>query len=101
MATFQNPTNGYTQSVGPLTSFAACLVFGVLYFAYKGVWRHAFISFFAAFLTLGISWIIYPFLAYECVRNSYLERGWREVSGTAKLHANRRSVGPSFDGVDV
>jgi len=78
MATFINPSNGYTQTVKPLTAFAGCLLFGVLYFAYKGVWKHALISFVAAFMTFGISWLIYPFFAYGCVKNAYLERGWRE-----------------------
>lgn len=102
MAKFRNPSNGYTQSVHPLTAFAGCLLFGVLYFAYKGVWRHAIISFFAALMTFGIAWIIYPFFAYQCVRTAYLERGWQEVGhGRKGVVARRQQPGPSFDGISV
>jgi hypothetical protein len=93
--------NGYTQSVEPLTSFAGCLLFGVLYFAYKGVWKHALIAFFAAFMTLGISWVIYPFFAYKCVTGSYLERGWQRVGRGAPSVARRRQPGPSFDNIQI
>lgn len=101
MATFRNPANGYTQSVQPLTAFAGCLLFGVLYFAYKGVWKHAFIAFFAAVFTLGVSWLIYPFFAYACVTGSYKERGWRQVGKGMRPAASRRVGAPSFDGIDV
>lgn len=101
MATFRNPANGYTQSVNPLTSFVGCLLFGVLYFAYKGAWKHAFISLFAALITFGISWLIYPFFAFGCVKNSYLERGWRETGKASKGFLPRRNAGPSFDGIDI
>lgn len=101
MATFRNPANGYTQSVTKASAFFWCLIFGVFYFAYKGVWRHAAIGLLAAFLTAGISWLIYPFFAFNCVRTSYLERGWREL-GSRGAHSSRsRATGPSFDGLDV
>jgi hypothetical protein len=35
-----------------------------------------------AMITLGLSWLIYPFLANHIVRSSYLERGWRPVSNS-------------------
>ncbi len=102
MAAFRNPSNGYTQAVSPLTAFAGCLLFGTLYFAYKGVWKHAIISFLAAFMTLGISWFIYPFFAYGCVKTSYLERGWREVGrGASRVTVGRRQNAPSFDSIDI
>lgn len=98
MASFRNPQNGYTQSVSQAGAFLGCLFFGVLYFAYKGVWKHVFISLGAAFCTLGISWLIYPFFAYRCVEHSYLERGWRPVSSRARTVSRRgASAGPSFD----
>jgi len=36
---FKNPSNGYQEKVTGF-SFLWALIFGVLYFAYKGVWRH-------------------------------------------------------------
>jgi hypothetical protein len=80
MATFRNPINRYTQTVNPRGAFWACILFGSVYFAYKGAWKHALLSLLAAILTFGISWFIYPFCAYGCVTESYLERGWEQIS---------------------
>ena len=102
MATFRNPHNGYTQSVGRLSSFFGCLVFGVFYFAYKGVWKHVFISLLAALCTFGVSWFVYPFFAYDCVTHSYLERGWKLQGGrSGQASGSRRNSSASFDGIDV
>jgi len=56
------------------------MVFGSAYFAYKGAWKHALLSLVAAIVTFGISWLVYPFFAYRCVTESYLERGWEQIS---------------------
>lgn len=102
MATFQNQQNGYTQSVGRLTSFLGCLIFGCFYFAYRGVWKHFLISAAAAMCTLGASWFVYPFFAYSCVTSSFLERGWRQIgSHAASPRSARKPAGPSFDGIEV
>ncbi len=99
MATFINPQNGYTQSVSQTGAFFGCLLFGVLYFAYKGVWRHALISFAAVFLTFGISWLVYPFIAYRCVEQSYLERGWRRAGQRRVPTKTTGASWPSFDDI--
>ncbi len=99
MAKFKNPQNGYTQSVSQAGAFFGCLVFGVLYFAYKGAWRHALISFGAAICTLGVSWLIYPFFAYRCVEHSYLERGWKRVGLGRRVRPAARSSSPSFENI--
>jgi hypothetical protein len=57
-----------------------CLLFGVIYFAVKGVWTHVFVGLILAFLTCGISWLIYPFFAGKIVRKSYLKKGWRQLT---------------------
>lgn len=98
MATFQHPANGYRQSVTRLGSFFGCLVFGIFYFAYKGVWKHVLISCLAALCTLGISWLIYPFFAFGCVRHAYLEKGWQEVGRQRRVAPKGgKASGPSFD----
>jgi hypothetical protein len=74
---FRNPMNGYEESVG--LSWLWCLLFGFLYFAVKGVWTHAVVSFALAFLTAGLSWFIYPFFAKGIVEKSYLQKGWVRV----------------------
>ena len=74
---FRNPQNGFTEAVNGAGLW--CFLFGALYFAYKGIWSHAVISFVAALCTCGISWLVYPFFASGIIRKSYLQRGWSEV----------------------
>ncbi len=69
--------NGYVEEAA--NCWLWCLLFGPLYFAVKGIWTHAVISFFLATMTAGFSWIIYPFFATEVVRAGYLKKGWIEV----------------------
>lgn len=49
--------------------FLWCLLFGVFYFAYKGVWGHFWLGLFLGAVTFGISWLIYPFFAKGILRN--------------------------------
>ena len=74
---FKNPANGYIEDSS--APWLWTLLFGGLYFAYKGVWRHLFISFILAILTGLVSWLFYPFFASEIIRKSYLRKGWIEV----------------------
>ncbi len=74
---FKNPSNGYSEEVSGAT-WLWCLLFGAFYFAFKGIWTHAVVSFGAAFLTFGVSWLIYPFFAKSIVENSYRKKGWIE-----------------------
>ena len=74
---FENQQNGYREEAN--MPFLWCLLFGVLYFAVKGIWRHAFIAALAAILTAGVSWLVYPFFAGSIVRAEYLKKGWLEI----------------------
>lgn len=74
---FKNPANGHVETAHSAGLWT--LLFGSLYFAVKGVWTHAFISFILALCTFGISWLIYPFYGTQIVRTSYLRRGWIEI----------------------
>lgn len=76
MAKFTNAANGYTVRATTSFTWLWCLLFGFLFFAYKGVWRHAVIGLVAAMFTFGISWLIYPFFASAIIRNHYREQGW-------------------------
>ena len=58
---FKNPQNDYVEGVS--LAWLWVLLFGTIYFAVKGVWGHALVSFIFAFITWGISWLIYPFFA--------------------------------------
>jgi len=69
--------DGFTEETGLAGLW--CFLFGALYFAYKGIWGHAVISFVVALCTFGISWVVYPFFAKGIIRKAYLQRGWVEV----------------------
>ncbi|MGZ8172842.1 MULTISPECIES: hypothetical protein [Methylobacter] len=75
---FKNPTNGYTETVN--AAFLWTLLFGTLYFAVRGVWTHVFASAVLAVLTIGVSWLIYPFFASSIIRKNYLRKGWTQVN---------------------
>ena len=93
--TFRNPANGHTESVGG-ESWLVVLIFGAFYLAYKGLWGHFFIWVLLvvgfSVLTGGPGLIIalplvsigYAFGIKGILTNSYLRRGWIEVSGGAK-----------------
>ena len=79
---FKNPANGYIESSS--VPFLWFLLFGSLYFAVKGVWGHAVVSFIVACCTFGLSWLIYPFFARGIVFKSYARRGWVQVGNAAQ-----------------
>ena len=80
--TFKNPANGLVEKSrnAGLWSF----LFGIFYFAYKGAWMPAAISFVAAFLTGGVAWLVIPFFADGMLRKDYLRRGWVEMEEPAE-----------------
>ena len=78
MNKFKNKANGHTEQISGLTWLWA-LLFGSIYFAVKGVWKHAVVSFILALCTMGISLLIYPFFAKGMMRNYYLHNGWKAV----------------------
>ncbi len=75
---FQNPSNGYVEEAN--LCWLWCLLFGFIYFAVKGIWTHAVVSFVLAGITHGFSWLIYPFFAKAIVEKSYLRKGWVKLS---------------------
>ena len=71
---FENPRTSTETSIknaATLTFF-----FGFFYFAVKGVWTHAVVGAVLAFITVGISWFIYPAFAQGILRRHLLETGW-------------------------
>lgn len=71
---FVDPLTGRRTRIAHAWLWA--LLFGPAYFAVKGAWFHAVASCVAAVLTLGLSWLIYPFLAARLLRKHYLRLGW-------------------------
>jgi len=76
--TFRNPSNNHTETI-PALAWLWTLLFGVIYFAIRGVWTHTLVSLILAIMTAGISWLIYPFFTTRILRNYYLKKGWIEV----------------------
>lgn len=77
-AKFRHPKNGHTETVSDLT-WLWVLLFGCLFFVVKGNWRHALAGFGLAVLTVGVSWLVYPFFAYRIMKTHYLRMGWERV----------------------
>ncbi|MES2868911.1 MAG: hypothetical protein V4749_05010 [Pseudomonadota bacterium] len=90
--TFRNPANGHTESVGG-ASWLAVLIFGAFYLAYKGLWGHFFIWLLLVggfsvltggpglIIALPLASIGYAIGINSILTNSYLRKGWVEVSG--------------------
>ena len=74
---FKNPVNNYEETVS--APWVWCILFGPLYFAVEGAWAHFFVSIIFAIFTAGLSWLIYPFFAYDIVKESYLRKGWIQI----------------------
>ena len=81
MIAFRNPVNGYIEKVDHPGLW--CLLFGCFYFAAKGVWLHAVMAAILAFMTVGISWLVYPFFASKIIETYYLRLGWEKVGASA------------------
>ncbi|NEX20254.1 hypothetical protein G3480_07990 [Thiorhodococcus mannitoliphagus] len=82
MMKFKNPETGAIEEVPALAPLWV-LLFGVFYFAYKGIWNHVLGSILFAIVTAGLSWLVYPFFAYDILCKHYVDRGWIEVTEEA------------------
>lgn len=72
---FKNPANGFVEKISGL-AWLWVFLFGPIYFAVKGVWRHVFMSIAIGVITMGVSIFVYPFYAGRILRKEYLRRGW-------------------------
>ena len=75
---FRNPQNDYVEKLD--WTFWGTVLFGPIFFGLRGAFGHAFFSAIAAIFTLGISWLVYPFLAQGLLASQYLQKGWEEIS---------------------
>ena len=76
---YRNPSNGHVEKAASLLSWLWVLLFGPLYWAVRGVWRHFAAHFILAFITLGIAHLIYPFFTYTILNTHYKKLGWQTV----------------------
>lgn len=78
---FKSPSTGEEVKVSGNAGLLT-FMFGVIYFAVKGIWLHAFMSLILAIITSGISWFIYPFFTNMIMRKHYTSKGWVEIDDT-------------------
>ncbi len=76
---FKNPSNNYPEEVSSKISWLWCLLFGPIYWIYKGIWRHAIIHLILAIITAGGASLVYPFFTYKIIRNHFNRIGWVNV----------------------
>ena len=84
---FENPANGHVESSSSSLSWLWVLLFGPLYWAFRGVWRHAVVHFILAPITLGLAHIAYTFFTYKILNNHYRKMGWKSVESKKKAKA--------------
>lgn len=92
--TFQNPANNHEETVGADASVGVFFL-GGLYLLFKGLWGHflvwllvvsipiALVDGYTLIFTSPILAISYALTIQGILSTRYLQRGWREVSGTA------------------
>lgn len=73
---FRNPANNYILSGSGSLSWLWCLLFGPLYFLFKGNIVHALLSLVLAIATSGVSIFLYPFFVYQINDDYFLRKGW-------------------------
>ena len=69
---FTNPENGYTETPGGGLSWLWVFLFGPIYWAIKGVWRHAVVHLVLALITFGAAHFVYPFSRIQSYANTIL-----------------------------
>lgn len=95
---FENPANGYQESVNFATSALGAALFGPVYFALKGAWSWAIVEFIWSFALIAmwppLTLIVIPIqllvglLAPGILAKRYLQRGWKEIKETETGRAN-------------
>ena len=76
---FKNPMNDFEETVSSGLSWLWCFLFGPIYWAVKGIWRHAVVHLALAIITAGIAHFVYPFFTYKIIKKHYNKIGWIEV----------------------
>lgn len=70
-----HPVNHYEVQVKDGFSWW-CLLFGLFWYLYKEMFFWSVISAISAFLTLGVSWFVFPFFANKQYKDSLLKKGY-------------------------
>lgn len=73
---FRDPSS---ESIEPLGEpFLFSLLCGPFYFLARGMWVIGSLHLLAVPLTLGLAWMVVPFMAEAAVREHYRRKGWVE-----------------------
>lgn len=78
-ARFKHPLNGHVESAYSGLSWLWVLLLGPVYWAIRGVWRHAILHFVLAIVTLWLVSVVYAFLTRGILITHYRRSGWKEV----------------------
>jgi Short C-terminal domain len=70
-----------------------CLLFGCFWFIYKGMWGWGIISFALAWITFGLSWLVFPFFANEQYAKSLLKKGYLNEAQVKERERHTQQVG--------
>ena len=76
---FKNKLNNYVETVSGPFSWLWVLLIGPIYWALKGIWRHAVVHLVLALISFGVIHLIYPFFTYTIIKKHYLKLGWTEI----------------------
>jgi peptidoglycan/LPS O-acetylase OafA/YrhL len=57
----------------------------------RGAWLQGWVALWACVVTLGASWLVYPFFTLPLLRRHYLRRGWSEEPAEPTRRGARRS----------
>lgn len=71
--------NGVTKEVKKGFSWTM-LFFGVFVPLVRGDWKYFFISLFAALITGGISWLVFPFFYNKLYLDDLLNKGYKIIT---------------------
>lgn len=89
--TFQHPTTRYTESASVPVLWA--LLFGPLYFLFKGAWKHAILYTLLVLITTPtiilpvVIWVLYALAAGLVIKRTYLRNGWTIVEYKTRSRA--------------
>ncbi len=92
---FKNPQNGYVETATTGISWLWAFLWAPIYYAVKGIWTHAIVSFLLAWVLGGVTFglaaliigIVYACMNKSIVRSHYLKRGWIELDETSAATA--------------
>ena len=76
---FKRKFDSYEEEFSGGWAFFFTLIGGPIYFLTKEVWNHALITVILAFMTGGISWLIYPFFSKGILFKHYKKKGYELI----------------------